>query len=192
MTEETSTKDKILHNALDLLQTRSYNAFSYRDIAERLNIKKASIHYHFPSKTDLGVKILQDYRTYIIGLINDLEKRTDDPAKKLRAFFSYFKGIIRKGDKICTECILSAEYNTLPETMQKELQGLFDDHHSWLAGVLEEGRKSGIFSFTESPEDKAIMLKATVQGALTIARAFGKPDVFYKILNQLDIDIKRK
>jgi len=38
---------------------------------------------------------------------------------------------------------------------------------------LEEGRNSGVFSFTESPEDKAIMLKATVQGAPTIARTFG-------------------
>jgi len=42
-----------------LIQSRGYSAFSYQDISDRLGIRKASIHYHFPSKTDLGVAALQ-------------------------------------------------------------------------------------------------------------------------------------
>jgi TetR/AcrR family transcriptional repressor of nem operon len=44
-----------------LIQTRDYSAFSYQDIADRLGIRKASIHEHFPSKTDLGIAVVERY-----------------------------------------------------------------------------------------------------------------------------------
>ncbi|MFW9991775.1 MAG: TetR/AcrR family transcriptional regulator [Candidatus Odinarchaeota archaeon] len=190
MSESLNTKEKILECARDLIQTRSFNSFSYKDLAEALNIRKASVHYHFPSKTDLGVAILQDYRKYIQKLMSDLDARTDDPWKKIKSYFWYFSNIMKSGDRICTECVLTAEYNTLPEVMQVELQGLFDDHHSWLSEVLEDGRKKNLLKFKGTPGDKAIMIKATVQGALMVARAFGKPVFFQNVLEQLEEELR--
>ena len=43
-----------MDSAQHLVQTRGYHAFSYADIAEEVGSRKASIHYYFPSKTDLG------------------------------------------------------------------------------------------------------------------------------------------
>ncbi|MHA1995426.1 MAG: TetR/AcrR family transcriptional regulator [Candidatus Hodarchaeales archaeon] len=185
MTESASTKEKILSFARDQIQNQSYNAFSYAQIAKHFNIKKASVHYYFPSKSDLGVAILQEYREYINKLITNLDKRTADPWEKLQAYFKYFTHILKDGDKICTECILSAEYNTLPEKMQDELRGLFDDHHTWLANILNEGRKRDIFNFNGPPKSKAILIKASMQGGITIARAFGKPEFLDMTLKQL-------
>ena len=185
MTKTLTTKEKILSFSRDQIQNQSYNAFSYAQIAKHFNIKKASVHYHFPSKSDLGIAILQEYREYINKLITNLDKRTDNPWKKLQAYFKYFTHILEDGDKICTECILSAEYNTLPEGMQEELRGLFDDHHTWLARILKEGKDQGIFSFESSTTSKAILIKASMQGAITIARAFGKPNFLEVTLEQL-------
>ena len=53
-TRQSATAEQILDLAETLIQTRSYSAFSYQDIADALGIRKASIHYHFPSKTELG------------------------------------------------------------------------------------------------------------------------------------------
>jgi TetR/AcrR family transcriptional repressor of nem operon len=49
-----TTKTTLLDVAEELLLTRGYNGFSYNDIAEKVGIRKASIHYHFPSKSGLG------------------------------------------------------------------------------------------------------------------------------------------
>ncbi|MHA1977054.1 MAG: TetR/AcrR family transcriptional regulator [Candidatus Hodarchaeales archaeon] len=185
MTETPTTKEKILHFARDQIQNQSYNAFSYAQIAKQFNIKKASVHYYFPSKTDLGVAILKEYRAYINKLITNLDRRTADPWDKLQEYFKYFSHILKDGDKICTECILSAEYNTLPEEMQEELRGLFNDHHTWLANILSDGRKTGVFSFEGEAQSKAILIKASMQGAITIARAFGKPEFLEMTLKQL-------
>jgi len=53
-----SAAEEILDLAETLIQTRGYSAFSYQDIADSLGIRKASIHYHFPSKTDLGIAVV--------------------------------------------------------------------------------------------------------------------------------------
>src|SRR5579862_1588267 len=59
--EKSSTRDRILDIAQRLIQSRGYNAFSFDDLAEELDIRTASIHYHFPTKADLGIALLRRY-----------------------------------------------------------------------------------------------------------------------------------
>src|SRR5258708_25324948 len=55
------TAEQILDLAEALIQTRGFSAFSYQDISDALGIRKASIHYHFASKTDLGIAVVDRY-----------------------------------------------------------------------------------------------------------------------------------
>ena len=56
------TDEQILNAAEDLLQRRGYNAFSYHHIAIQLGVRNAAIHYHFPSKEDLGVALVKRFQ----------------------------------------------------------------------------------------------------------------------------------
>ena len=53
-TNDISKEDEILEVGQELIQTVGYDGFSYRDIADRVGIKSASVHYYFPAKTDLA------------------------------------------------------------------------------------------------------------------------------------------
>ena len=55
-------KAQILRVASELLLTRSFTSFSYQDLSDRLGIRKASIHHHFPTKDDLLVALTERYR----------------------------------------------------------------------------------------------------------------------------------
>ena len=59
--QRSRTAEQILDLAEMLIQTRGYSAFSYQDISDALGITKASIHYHFASKTDLGIAVVDRY-----------------------------------------------------------------------------------------------------------------------------------
>ncbi len=48
------TKELLLKEAEMLVRTRGFAAFSYADLSERVGIRKASIHHHFPTKEELG------------------------------------------------------------------------------------------------------------------------------------------
>ncbi|SQC98107.1 transcriptional regulator [Escherichia coli] len=50
-----STHDSLIELTDTLIQQNGYQGFSYADLAKTLGIRKASIHYHFQTKTDLGI-----------------------------------------------------------------------------------------------------------------------------------------
>ena len=53
-----TTKDLILHTALQLFSERGYDGVSMRDLATKVGIKAASIYNHFSSKEDIFNSLL--------------------------------------------------------------------------------------------------------------------------------------
>ncbi len=56
--EAGATRGRILDVALELFSRRGYEGTSIRDIAERMELTKAAVYYHFPSKEDLLADVL--------------------------------------------------------------------------------------------------------------------------------------
>ncbi|HEU4554463.1 MAG TPA: TetR/AcrR family transcriptional regulator, partial [Chitinophaga sp.] len=54
-----NTREKIIELADHLIRTKGFNAFSYADISAPLAIKNAAVHYHFPTKADLGISVIE-------------------------------------------------------------------------------------------------------------------------------------
>ena len=52
---------EILDAAETMIQSQGYNGFSFREIADQVGIKSASVHYHFPTKADLGAAVARRY-----------------------------------------------------------------------------------------------------------------------------------
>ena len=178
------TKREILDTAEAMLQERGFNAFSYQHIAERLGVKNAAIHYHFRSKADLGVAVIERYRRRFARWAEKLDAEERDPWQKLEAYFQIYLDFKMRGGKICPSGILQAEYHSIPEEMRTSASALIVDLQEWLAKLLAEGREQGAFHFPGEPRDQAVVIGATLQGALQIARACG-PERFQAGIEQL-------
>ena len=55
-----NTRQRIQDVALELFAERGYEKTSLREIAERLDVSKAALYYHFKSKEDIVLSLLQD------------------------------------------------------------------------------------------------------------------------------------
>jgi AcrR family transcriptional regulator len=173
----TDAKEQIIKTTRNKLHTKSYNSISYKEISDELGIKKASLYHHFPSKEKLGLTVLQNYRKHINDLMKKTDEYTDDPWKKLKGYLRYFSKLREEDDKICLGGVLTTEYNTLPESIQKELKGLFEDHFNWLVEILNDGREKKIFYFDDDPYNIAIMVEAKIQGGLILSRLLGNKHI---------------
>jgi len=179
-----NTKELILDAAEALLQDRGFSAFSYHHVAQQLGVKNAAIHYHFPSKADLGTALIRRYRERFRDYTRTLERENADPVSKLECYFAIPASYLQNGRKICPLGILEAEFNAIPEPMQLESRLLDKEMRDWLAGVIEEGRGLGVFSFEGSAVGKVLVVVAALQGVLQIARAAG-PQVFATTIEQI-------
>ncbi|HEX9140543.1 MAG TPA: TetR/AcrR family transcriptional regulator [Steroidobacteraceae bacterium] len=167
----------ILDVAEQLAQTLGYNGFSYADIAERLGVTKASLHYHFASKADLGSALIARYQVVFAQALEAIEQQERDPAERLQRYVALYDAVM-SDDRMCLCGMLAAEYATLPRPMQAQLKLFFDANERWLTAVLEAGSRAGRFGFKEAPKERAQVLLGALEGAMLVARSYGDPQRF--------------
>jgi TetR/AcrR family transcriptional regulator, transcriptional repressor for nem operon len=54
-------REMIMAAARLTMQAGGYNRLSFRELAKKVGIRSASIHYHFPTKGDLGAALARRY-----------------------------------------------------------------------------------------------------------------------------------
>jgi TetR/AcrR family transcriptional repressor of nem operon len=182
----TDTAAEILRSARTLIIAGGYHGFSYADIAEKVGIRKASIHHHFPTKVDLVRTLLKRYREDADAGIAEFERRSAGSVDQLRSYLGYWESCI--GDPTTSFCVcalLATQLPVLPDEIAQELRAFFRGLSSWLSSVLERGEKRGELRLTGTAHSEAEGFMATVHGAMLSARAYGDPTMFATITTPL-------
>jgi TetR/AcrR family transcriptional repressor of nem operon len=182
--ETRDTKAELLSAALELVQTRGYHAFSYQDLADRLEIKKASVHYYYPGKEDLGLGMIEHAYNRFRAWQEKVASVTS-PVALLEAYFDYFAAVSGGGTKICPCGSMAAEWVALPETLRKGINRNLALHREWLKNTIERGQRDGVFEDRASAEEQAQLVYAGIQGAMQIARVQDNPAAFRAVTCQL-------
>lgn len=185
MSSGTDSRQRILDVAEQLVTAGGFNAFSYRDIAVAVGVRNASIHYHFPSKTDLGVALIERHIDQLKGSNAALLASGLDAPDKLERAFDVARRITGGGRHICLLGILQAEYESYPEPMRVVARELGRYHRRVVTDILTQGRESGQLRFEGSVQAYATLVITAVQGSLQLARALGDPSVLETTLDTL-------
>ncbi len=173
------TAERILKAANALMVERGYSAFSYADISQAVDIRKASIHHHFPTKADLAAAVLKAHRERLVQGTELLDRQIENPLKRIQAYVEYWEGCIRSRTvPFCIAALLGAELPSLPEQVQAEVRLHFTALREWLERTLKAGVRKRVITLHKSPTIEAELLLATVHGAMLSARATGKSDIF--------------
>jgi TetR/AcrR family transcriptional repressor of nem operon len=181
---KTDTSGRILDIAERLLQTHGYNAFSYADIAQSLHITKASLHYHFPTKAELGRRLIERYEQSFLQALADIDKSSDSVNEKLRRYVGLYGEVLRN-DRMCLCGMLAAEYATLPKPMKMGLKHFFDENERWLVVVLKDGLAAKKLRFAGSARSVAQLLVGALEGAMMLARSYDDIARFESTANRL-------
>jgi TetR/AcrR family transcriptional regulator, transcriptional repressor for nem operon len=178
------TKSKILDLGETFLVTKGFNGFSYADIAESLGIKKSSIHYHFPSKCDLGLGVIARARQRFKKWDESKQTAMMSDWEKLDSFFHIYRFYLTRRASVCLSGALETDFTTLPPAMQEEAKGLVWDVLTWMDNFLAEGQRQGTFSFPGTSRDQAIVILAVMRGGLQMTRVIDR-SVFDSAVNQI-------
>lgn len=178
------TKKKIMDLGEKLLLGQGFNGFSYADIAAALGMKNAAVHYHFPSKCDLGLAVIQRSRQRFTRWAASGKTGEMADRERLESFFGIYRHYLTRSRSVCLSGALETDFTTLPPLMQDEARALVRDLLAWLETFLGEARKRGSFSFPGSPRDQAVVVLAVMQGALQMTRVMD-PGVFDSAISQI-------
>ena len=96
------TRSTLLTEAETLVRGRGYSGFSYADLAEAVGIRKASIHHHFPTKTDLAIALLGAYSGRYADALEGILASSEDGIVRVLAYADlYLGGASSAGSAAC-------------------------------------------------------------------------------------------
>ncbi len=165
------TANKILDAAERVARQGGYNAFSFRDIANEVGIKSASVHYHFPTKDALGEALAKRYTERFMNGLG-----TIDPTDAKAALKKYVDacGVALKEDHLMCLCgMFGAEIQLLPQVVAERTQEFFQHNLSWL-----EKAYSALGLSAAQSKVSAARLISTVEGAMMLSRSLNDISIF--------------
>lgn len=153
------TRTQILDLAERAIRMRGYHAVSFRDIADALGIKSASIHYHFRHKEDLGLAVVDRYAERISAEVGPAGALPWPEA--IARFCGVYRDALIKNKLQCLCGMLAAESLGLPDKVADRVGQFFNDNIAWLSA-----------SIPGDAPDKTLVatgIQCEIQGAMTVS-----------------------
>ncbi|HXG24308.1 MAG TPA: TetR family transcriptional regulator C-terminal domain-containing protein, partial [Chthonomonadales bacterium] len=136
-------------------------------------VSKSNFYYHFKSKEDLGIAVLEQRRENFEGLMTATLKNPDaTPQERLQHFFTLLAEMQegRLGQGGCPFGNLVVEVAEQSERFRCQLIAIFEGMTSVIADLIAEGQRLGEFRRDVSHADLAALIVQTIQGMLLMAK----------------------
>ena len=164
-------KSQIVELALRNIREKGYLSFSYDDLAKELGVTKASIHYHFMKKEDLGLAVCTKLKEGLEKSYLNIDQAQINSEDKPWEFISRRANQIGNNE-VCPISSLQADYNFLPIAMQESVQQLSQMEIDYLKKLLDVLKEEG--KLTHDTGALAALLISSIKGALQYRRVVGE------------------
>jgi len=182
MTIPKDTRTAIIDVAQDMVQRQSISGVSFQELANRIGIKKGSLYYHFESKDDLAIALLERAASEMKESF--LRGEGKSPTERLRYFLNIYLHHIVPSEKLCPGGAFVGEWGKLSEAVQVQVSRLINAQMVGVQKILADGIASGEFNNHDNGvEELAQWVIACVQGALLTSRVSGNKSSFESTIN---------
>jgi len=169
-----SKRDEILDVSEALIRTSGFNGFSTRDVADAVGIKAASVHYHFPTKVDIGVAVTERYTNRFLETLGDPARFSRDRRQAVRHYVETFRKALVRDRKLCLCAVLGAETGGLPEEVGAHARVFFERNIEWLRKALRASSRMS----TATTKAHAAHVLAALEGAMILSTSLGDVGIF--------------
>lgn len=138
------TREGILEAAARIFGEKGYHATSMYDIAKAVNLQKASLYYHFESKQEILIALLDHALDLINGRLETVLAKSLSPDEKLRlAMVSYLQTIAENQN---LSAVLLLELRSLDPALKARHASRREKFENLWKDLISEGRQAGKFN----------------------------------------------
>jgi len=164
---KTDMREAVMIAARATVQSHGYNALSFRELAKEVGIKSASVHYHFPTKGDLGAALARRYTEEGAAFLAELLATSEDATWCMDRYTEIFRSALANDNRMCLCGIMSAELDDLPTEVRTEVDKFAAMNVGWLSKVLSRAKPS---ASDQNLQEHAMAIFAAIEGAQLVAR----------------------
>lgn len=176
--EMADTRNALLDSAERRIRRYGFDAVSYADVAKDVGIRKPSIHYHFATKGDLSIALVERYHARFLEKLDDMMAQDTCASAKLLVFLDLYRDALEGGRSLCLCVALSVTQQALPMVTKAALARYQTDVISRLEAVFQLAQADTSIDRVTDPYAEACATLAQVEGAQIMARSAGDPTRF--------------
>lgn len=99
MVNQQETRDRLVHAAMELFQQQGYTATGISQILKAANANSGSLYYFFPTKEDLLLAVLEQYKNMLWPVLLDpIFGRISDPIERIFGLLDGYRQFILATD----------------------------------------------------------------------------------------------
>ncbi len=182
----TDTKIALLNVAEQAARTRGFDGFSYADLADAVGIRKASIHYHFPTKAALSAALMDRYHDALKADCDRIDAAWPTAGQRLLALIDIYRDALSGGKTLCLCVALIGSRESLSDEVIQKISEFRAMMVNWLIRVFELAAQDGsILSLGAAPAEARAAL-ALLEGAHLTARAEENTSSFNQAVELLE------
>jgi len=174
-----NTREKILRLAEQMIRTGGVNGFSFREIAQEIGIKSASVHHYFPTKEDLTLEVAQCSKKQFLASLATFDAECQSPKDKLQSYCDLFINLFQASELSCPFGVLFTESHQLPDSVKQVVLSFVAENISWLEIVLKEIHSDDKQS--SQHRGKAEMIFCSIEAAMGVATLQGDKETLVNI-----------
>lgn len=185
MQATTDTKTALLNAAEVAARSKGVDGFSYADLAQAVGIRKASIHYHFPTKAILTAALMDRYHATLDRACHAIAETHGTGGGRLLALIALYREALGGGKTLCLCVSLSASRESLSDEVIGKIAAFRTMMTDWIASVFALGAADGSIEPVSDPDREARSALALLEGAHLAARAEESVALFDQAVAQL-------
>jgi len=141
------SKEAILESAAQVFRQKGYHGASMADIAEAVQLQKASLYHHFASKQDILLELLDRAIDMVIERMQPVLISNLPADQKLRlAMRTYLRTLSEQGDLVS---VLLMEHRSLDPEYHARHTPHRDKFEDMWRQIVKEGVNSGLFTVSD-------------------------------------------
>lgn len=181
----TDTRSALLDFAEQAARARGFDGFSYADLAEAVGIRKASVHYHFPTKADLSAALMDRYKAELSDRCAMLDETHQTAAGRLLGLINVYRNALGGGKTLCLCVSFIASRESLSDEVIEKIASFRVMMTKWIETVFEQATEDGSVVGVTKPLREAKATLALLEGAHLAARASENVVVFDEAMEAL-------
>lgn len=133
----------IIQAAAQIFRQKGYHGTSMKDIADAVNLQKASLYHHVTGKQDILVTILDQALDLLIDDMEQVAYSNVAPQEKIRAAMRTY--VKRLTEDIDLATVLLMEHRSLDDDLRVIHVDRRDRFEALWRGIVQEGIDTGVF-----------------------------------------------
>ncbi len=181
-----TSREELLDLGEEIVRRQGFAGFSYGALAERAGVRKASIHHHFPAKSDFGRALVERHERLLQRELDAVGEDRRRGCAQLRSMVQARRAICADGPAVDLVTAMSADPTVVDAPTRESLKGARRCLVRQIAHALQVGRRDRTIVVAGDIEEEARAVLAQIEGAELAVRASGDIGDFDRALATLD------